>query len=51
MAIARAIDVARLRVDDMKLSSASDQPYADMARAFVRSFTAELEQWAIDNVA
>lgn len=50
-AMARAIDFARVRIEDMKLSAASNQPYAGMVRAFVRALTVELDQWVIDAMA
>jgi hypothetical protein len=37
-----------LRIEDMKLSGASDQPYAGMVRAFVRAFAAEVRAWAFN---
>ena len=41
-----AIQTALLRIADMKLSGEANQPYAGMARAFVRSFASEFESWA-----
>jgi hypothetical protein len=37
------------RIEDMKLSCAEGQPFAGMARAFVKKFTDELNQWATAN--
>jgi hypothetical protein len=43
-----AIQVALLRIGDMKLSCNANQPYAGMARAFVRSFASGFETWAVE---
>lgn len=45
-AVAAAINVAVLRIDDMKLSGKPNQPFAGMVRAFVRSFATEFAAWA-----
>jgi uncharacterized protein (TIGR02646 family) len=50
-AIARAVEFARVRIEDMKLSGAPNQPYAGMVRAFVHALTAELDQWVVDMTA
>lgn len=49
--VARAVEFARVRIEDMKLSAAPNQPFAGMVRAFVRELTAELDQWVIDRLA
>ena len=41
-----AIDIALLRLNDMKLSGKSNQPYAGMVRAFVRGFAEDFGAWA-----
>lgn len=46
--VARAVDFARVRIQDMKLSAASNQPFAGMVRAFIRSLEAELHQWVVE---
>ena len=51
VAIARAVDFAGLRIEDMKLAAAPNQPFAGMVRAFVRAIIAELDQWVIDRMA
>lgn len=43
--IALHLRTALRRIEDMKQSCASEQPFSAMARAFVEAFAAELENW------
>jgi uncharacterized protein (TIGR02646 family) len=49
--IAKAVEFARVRIEDMKASGLPNQPFAGMVRAFVRALTAELDQWVADQAA
>lgn len=48
--IARAVEFARVRIEDMKASGLPTQPFAGMVRAYVRALAAELDQWVADRV-
>ncbi len=51
VAVAGATDVARVKIEDMKLSAARLQPYAEIVQAFARAGAARLEQWVIERMA